>query len=55
MISDYHADALISDRAMVLGSKTIKLFSCSTQPGMQFELLITIKIAKVDGISGLNR
>ena len=34
----------------VPGSKVIKLFSCSTQLSMKFQMLINIKIAKINDI-----
>ena len=32
------------------GAEVIKLFPCSTQRSMKFEMLINIEIVKIDGI-----
>ena len=35
-------------------SKVIKLFSCSTQLSMTFEMLMNVKVAQIDGVFRFN-
>ena len=46
----FKQDSMDIWRVCMPGPVVIKLFSCTTQLGMKFKLLINVKIAKINGI-----